>query len=100
MKGISQLFFEILCFRLVEGGHYVAWQAPRLRRFFQKLSRRITSWILATCTCRSLHEFQDVKAALQFGKTNVGVSRAVHEHRYVNMKQRPGGNVSPATANL
>ncbi|CAM9429549.1 unnamed protein product [Hapterophycus canaliculatus] len=30
---------------------------------------------------RFLHEFQDCKAALQFGKTNVGVSRAVHEHR-------------------
>ncbi|CAM9794636.1 unnamed protein product, partial [Scytosiphon promiscuus] len=37
---------------------------------------------------RSLHEFQDCKAALQFGKSNVGVSRAVHEHRFVLRKKK------------
>ncbi|CAM9648817.1 unnamed protein product [Ectocarpus sp. 4 AP-2014] len=30
---------------------------------------------------RSQHEYQDCKAALQFGKTNAGVTRAVHERR-------------------
>ncbi|CAN0472888.1 unnamed protein product [Ectocarpus sp. 12 AP-2014] len=37
---------------------------------------------------RSQHEYQDCKAALQFGKTNAGVTRAVHERRQVRSKQQ------------
>lgn len=31
---------------------------------------------------RSLHEFQDIKAPLQFGKANVAVARAAREGRH------------------
>ncbi|CAM9372816.1 unnamed protein product [Ectocarpus sp. 6 AP-2014] len=40
---------------------------------------------------RSQHEYQDCKAALQFGKTNAGVTRAVHERRQARSVVHGGG---------